>query len=436
VIGARKWSKELIIQQIKELHEKGVKLSQKNMKKIGCYYIYKAALKYFGGWLNALYACGVPYNKQTWSKGLILKEIKRIKLSEKRLSAKIVKKINKELYTVACKRFGSWENTIAAVKLSYKDTIIHKRWNRDIILKEIKKLIDDGEDVSLTRMKKTYDPLYKAALRYFSTWENAIKCLGVDYEKIKKLLYWDKNKVIEELNTLHNSGTEINYITLRTHYMPLYRAACRHFGSLESAIEESGLEYDRIVEQWDKDKVAEQLTNIFSANPEMKKVDIVDGYCSLVHAAKRYFGSFAKALEYIKVDYVDNNCYGTLCFDKLGNSYVSILEKNVGNYLNNCFTNNKITYIDRQTPVCKGKRWSCDFTICLHGKILWLEVDGLGKQRTIPYGPNHPKIKYYIDNNFNFLIIKNVKEITHIIDGEGDLEWQQKQLSLEWKQDS
>lgn len=33
------------------------------------------------------------------------------------------------------------------------------------------------------------------------------------------------------------------------------------------------------------------------------------------------------------------------------------------------------------------------------------EVDGMGKSRKNPYNENHPKIKYYEENDYNYYII-------------------------------
>jgi len=66
------------------------------------------------------------------------------------------------------------------------------------------------------------------------------------------------------------------------------------------------------------------------------------------------------------------------------------------------------------------RKWTCDFTISISGEVYWIEIDGMGNSRKVRYfdsqgNPNHEKIKYYKENDFNLVVISNVNFIGDVI---------------------
>ena len=91
-----------------------------------------------------------------------------------------------------------------------------------------------------------------------------------------------------------------------------------------------------------------------------------------------------------------------------GINYKSIFEANVANYLLNMKNKNLIKDYEYERVIYRKDcwRWSCDFIITLlDGMELFLECDGMGAKRKIPYNQGNPKIKFYIDNNINYHIL-------------------------------
>ncbi len=96
------------------------------------------------------------------------------------------------------------------------------------------------------------------------------------------------------------------------------------------------------------------------------------------------------------------------------NKYLSLLEWEAGNILYNFKNTKQIKGYEYEKLVCEGRSWTCDFVIKTNDdEEIWLEIDGMRRNRTHPYkSGKNKKIQYYIDNNINYKIISyNHKDI-------------------------
>ena len=108
--------------------------------------------------------------------------------------------------------------------------------------------------------------------------------------------------------------------------------------------------------------------------------------------------------------------------------YFSILEGKVGDILYEYKKLKKIRSYKNQVKITSKRNWSCDFlVIFINGLQMWLEVDGLQDKRDNPYVLKissktkkdkiiySDKIKFYIDNGFNFEVIYDHNEIEKVL---------------------
>jgi len=88
-------------------------------------------------------------------------------------------------------------------------------------------------------------------------------------------------------------------------------------------------------------------------------------------------------------------------------TYLSSIEKQMGDFLFELKTQNRIKDYEYERYVCDEKTWTCDFVIKQNdGVELWLEVDGMKNARKNPYNSGeNEKIEYYKNNNFNYFIV-------------------------------
>lgn len=96
-----------------------------------------------------------------------------------------------------------------------------------------------------------------------------------------------------------------------------------------------------------------------------------------------------------------------LFLGKEGNIYLSSIERVSGDILYKLKKIGDIKDYEYEASVCEGKNWTCDFKITLsNDDILWLEIDGMRKNRKFPYSSgDNEKIEYYKQNGYNFYIV-------------------------------
>ncbi len=122
-----------------------------------------------------------------------------------------------------------------------------QKWSKEKIVETIKDLKRQNTDISASNISKNFIPLFTAACsrRYFSSWANAVKAAGIDYEQIleagktrrrKKLTKWSKEQVLEEIRKAESQ----NLLTTYRDRLALYSAARREFGSWKQALEAAG----------------------------------------------------------------------------------------------------------------------------------------------------------------------------------------------------
>ncbi|MFH1890788.1 MAG: transposase family protein [Candidatus Kuenenbacteria bacterium] len=188
------WTKEKVIENIKELNSKGITLSARFIS-LNYGKLFKGALKEFGTWKNAINSTGIDYRtilkQRQWTKQEILNEIKELHKKGVNLSHKNIKIIRKELIWATENNFKSWANAVNESGIDYYSSIAinkNKYWTKENIIKKIKELNSRDINLNSQSMQKSKNrDLFDAAKIKFGSWENAINKAGFDYQKISKV---------------------------------------------------------------------------------------------------------------------------------------------------------------------------------------------------------------------------------------------------------
>lgn len=120
----QKWSKILIVRQIKKLSRTGVDISASNVSRNYIPLFTAASSKrYFHSWRKAVQKCGINYDRilergrkrrreklTKWDKKRVLKEIKA--LNPRGMS--IAYRSNLALYSAARREYGNWKRALVA----------------------------------------------------------------------------------------------------------------------------------------------------------------------------------------------------------------------------------------------------------------------------------------------------------------------------------
>jgi len=178
----RSWSKARIIETIQKLESENVDLSFRSMMLSKYAPMVYAAIRtnHFGSWKKALEAAGLSsaeiYRYRTWDDNLILKEIQRLQQEGADLSSKRMDETSNPLIATARRRFGNWSAAVERAGLDYSQIRRRRRWSRETIVKEVRKLIKSGADLRSSEVRQQHPALFAAACkpRFFGGWTSAL----------------------------------------------------------------------------------------------------------------------------------------------------------------------------------------------------------------------------------------------------------------------
>ena len=247
---SRIWSKKKIKLKIRELHKNQISLNNLSMKKYNND-LFMAAIKSFKSWEEAVKSSGFDYDtirkkRPKWTRDDILDSIKELEKSGADLNYADLSKIGKnKLYHAGCRLFGNWSFALSEAGVDLKKVnhpIKESKWSKDDILSEIKHLDEIAHNLAGSDIKKSKQDLYSAAIRNFGSWRSALEAAELDYTKIAKKERWSKEKILKEIESFHRSGISLSQRTLKAiGRYKLYDAAVRLFGSWNECLRVAGL---------------------------------------------------------------------------------------------------------------------------------------------------------------------------------------------------
>ncbi len=116
------------------------------------------------------------------------KKVERIKdeivalYGNARMKPSNVAKEYPRLYSNARRAFGSWKKALEACQIDYEEARNHKKWSREKVAKEIKRLYLSGHTLRPKDLRKAgATTLISAANYHFGSWSKAIKKSGIRY---------------------------------------------------------------------------------------------------------------------------------------------------------------------------------------------------------------------------------------------------------------
>jgi hypothetical protein len=246
----RKWSPQIVSEEIRAWHQEGKPLFSHYMRQ-NFQELLAAGIRYFGTWQMAVEASGIEYQNvrryQNWSKPLIVAKIQELYKQGVDLSfrAMMLSEYNAMVYAaIRPNHFGSWKNALDAAGLPSDEIYRYRSWDEDGILEEIRKLKALGADLSSKAMDESANPLIATARRRFGNWGTAVERAGIDYSKIRRRRRWTRDMILDGIRKLKERGIPLNSGDVRRAEPALFAAACkpRFFGSWTKAVESAGVD--------------------------------------------------------------------------------------------------------------------------------------------------------------------------------------------------
>jgi hypothetical protein len=200
------YSDEQIIHEIRELSDQGAPLDANSISAEHPI-LFRHAQKQFSGWFNALEAAGIPSEnyrvaaaKGYWNKSKVIDEIKVLESAFHDLSYTGAARLRSDLVTAAAKIFGSWRIAVKEAGFDYGRYVKqHDRYTDDELLDFLRNLHEQGISLDTQSLKRINQCKLNIIWKRFGSYENAIRAIGLDYDKIRRdwLSECYKGKVFE-----------------------------------------------------------------------------------------------------------------------------------------------------------------------------------------------------------------------------------------------
>ena len=158
--------------------------------------------------------------------------------------------------------------------------------------------------LSPKRSKHRDARLYRAALKYFGSWNDALEAAGINWRNVRmdaKPQRHDKQKILEMIRERHISGLTLVWSEVCCENRTLAQAAKQLFGSWSRALVAAGIgsKGQRVGRgrKWNAQKVIAQIQKRHRQDKSLVRKVVYKDDPSLVHAAWRYFGQWHAAIE-------------------------------------------------------------------------------------------------------------------------------------------
>lgn len=184
-----------------------------------------------------------------WTRKIIIEEIKRLYEAGERLNYSAAEANHLNLLRAAAWHFGTWRTAVEAAGIDYESLSRYQRWNRERIIARIQELHAQGADLSWRSVSMEVDPsLAAAALRPngFDSWRGAIAAAGLNINEITRYQHWNHDKVLAAIKERHADGRPLSSKAIQLNDQSLFCAARRRFGSWDGALAAAGLNPDKI----------------------------------------------------------------------------------------------------------------------------------------------------------------------------------------------
>jgi hypothetical protein len=203
-----------------------------------------AVLRRFGSIANARRVAGLPAptGKTVWTRANVIAKLQALSRDRVRITPRELRDRGLGgLLQASGRLFGGVVAARRAARIAGPAPLIRgaiERWDEDRVIGEIRERHRDGKPLAAN---KAWPKLVKAGLRYFGSWRDAIEAAGLDYDAIR--LVRAPYQRDELLALLRRTATERPDMTRAELGATSFRPALdHHFGSVDDALREAGLE--------------------------------------------------------------------------------------------------------------------------------------------------------------------------------------------------
>lgn len=166
----------------------------------------------------------------------------------------------------------------------------------------------EGKPLFSHYVRKNFQELLAAGIRYFGTWQLAVQSAGIEYDSIRRYQNWSKDLIVAKIQELNLKGFDLSFRAMMlSKYNAMVYAAIRpnHFGSWKNALSAAGLEPETIYRyrSWDEGAILEEIRKLKSLGADLSSKTMDETANPLIATARRRFGNWGAAVERAGIDY-------------------------------------------------------------------------------------------------------------------------------------
>jgi hypothetical protein len=199
------------------------------------------------------------------------------------------------LYRAILQHFGSIRAAREAIGIHAPSRA--RKWSRERVLAELRRLHRSGMQITTTNLRGERG-LLGAIKNHVGTDRQARALAGIPepaWRSRAPVYTWDDLEVVRVIEHRVRSGQSVASSQVPS---ALYTAARKHWGSWARAIEAAGLDYAtirRVRAAWTKPEIVAELHRLHARYPMMTRSELV--WHSVGDVAAREFGTLDRALE-------------------------------------------------------------------------------------------------------------------------------------------
>jgi hypothetical protein len=184
----------------------------------------------------------------------------------------------------------------------------NRKWSNELVIEEVKVWHAEGKPLYSHFVRKNFQELLAAGIRYFGTWQKAVEAAGIQYDSVRRYQNWSKELITAKIAELHAQGVDLSFRSMMlSKYNAMVYAAIRpnHFGSWKNALSGAGLAPEEIYRyrSWDEEAILDEIRKLKSDGADLSSKNMDETANPLIATARRRFGNWGAAVERAGIDY-------------------------------------------------------------------------------------------------------------------------------------
>lgn len=177
-----------------------------------------------------------------------------------------------------------------------------------MVLDEIRQWHQRGEPLYSHHVRKNFQELLAAGIRYYGSWQLAVEKAGIQYQEVRKYQHWTKDLIVSQIQSLFQQGADLSFraMMLSTYNSMVYAAIRpKHFGSWKAALTAAGLAPEEIYRyrSWDEATILNEIRRLSAQGSDLSSKTMDETSNPLIATARRRFGNWGAAVEKAGIDY-------------------------------------------------------------------------------------------------------------------------------------